>query len=244
MQTAAIPAILAGTGQSDTHPRVTLGSFALSEQVRQTTGEVKAEGIDVDVAVTGGDQSLGSIVSDADYAAAKSFFELKYQLSPSLDNLSESPFATNADKNWLYSSQIEDSFSVLQPESLLNQTADILERALSARNTFNELATKASTLALELQDFFLTDEVHKDEVAKGIYTLPAKLSGRERNALNTQIMTLELALTNLKSAYDTVTGFSTQLAEGATVSALIPYMFVTTKLNYDGTEKPIKDWVT
>jgi hypothetical protein len=62
-------------------------------------------------------------------------------------------------------------FRYQQVESLLDQTADLVERALQDRATYNYKAAQALLLRLEMEQFFLSDTVHEEEVAAGFYCL-------------------------------------------------------------------------
>jgi hypothetical protein len=66
-------------------------------------------------------------------------------------------------------------FRYQQVESLLDQTADLLERALQDRATYSYKAAQALLLRLELEQFFQMDLVHQQEVAAGVYELVMRL---------------------------------------------------------------------
>ena len=66
---------------------------------------------------------------------------------------------------------------------LLNQSSEILDRALSEYMSFADYSAKAASLALEVNNFFANDRIHKDEISAGIYTVPYELSLAEEQAL-------------------------------------------------------------
>jgi hypothetical protein len=61
-------------------------------------------------------------------------------------------------------------FRMQHVEVLLDQAADLLERALAQRAEWSDLGTKAFNVSSELQQFFKIDEIHQDETAHGFYT--------------------------------------------------------------------------
>lgn len=61
------------------------------------------------------------------------------------------------------------SFSPWQVEKLLDQSADLLDRAANTLREWNEHALKCLSLAMELAEFVRLDEIHQHEVAAGFY---------------------------------------------------------------------------
>lgn len=64
------------------------------------------------------------------------------------------------------------NFHYNQVEMLLNDAADIIERALQSKEQFKDLSARSALLQLEIREFLQNDAIHKDEIAAGIYTLP------------------------------------------------------------------------
>lgn len=67
-------------------------------------------------------------------------------------------------------------FSYLHVEPLLNQAADLLDRAISDRTEWNSLRVQATSLWLEILEFLGTDKVHQREQEAGIYEIAHKRS--------------------------------------------------------------------
>lgn len=64
----------------------------------------------------------------------------------------------------------DNSFRFQQVEMLLDQSADLLERALSQRFQWDDLAAKAFNVAAELKEYFALDAIHDEEAKAGFYT--------------------------------------------------------------------------
>lgn len=79
----------------------------------------------------------------------------------------------------------DDDFSSFHIEPLLDQAADLLDRGLKDRETWDEQATKMFLLALELNEYKELDEIHQLEEANGIYDVNWKQSGAEYRAEET-----------------------------------------------------------
>jgi hypothetical protein len=81
--------------------------------------------------------------------------------------------------------QAEPKISRLHVEPLLDQAREYLERAIADRARFNDLATKAFRLRLEIEEFTRLDKIHTDEVGAGAYTVPYQASAKETDADST-----------------------------------------------------------
>lgn len=70
----------------------------------------------------------------------------------------------------------DEAFSVFHVEPLLDQAADLLDRGLRDRATWDELGARWISLLLELHEYANLDEIHQREEAAGMYDLSAKQS--------------------------------------------------------------------
>jgi hypothetical protein len=78
---------------------------------------------------------------------------------------------------------LQDSdFSELHVEPLLDQAADLLDRGVRDRATYDDLAAKAMLLSLEIGEFSQLDTIHQQEEAFGIYELPYNVADAELKA--------------------------------------------------------------
>lgn len=75
-----------------------------------------------------------------------------------------------------YSAEDVETFLYTQADSLLNQAADLLDRASSSKNILNDRSAKATLLALDISAFLENDAIHQREIQAGIYTIPYQLS--------------------------------------------------------------------
>ncbi|MCP5007752.1 MAG: hypothetical protein GY941_28020 [Planctomycetes bacterium] len=71
-----------------------------------------------------------------------------------------------------------------QVELLLNDAADLIERAMTHRIRWQEKAERAANVRLEILEYLMNDAIHQDEIEAGIYTQPYKRSVSESNALD------------------------------------------------------------
>jgi hypothetical protein len=76
----------------------------------------------------------------------------------------------------------KERYRYLQAELLLNQAADLLDRGIRDRSEWEDLAVRRFALGVELLEFAKLDQIHAQEIANGVYTLPAKQSQAELNA--------------------------------------------------------------
>ena len=76
----------------------------------------------------------------------------------------------------------DEDFSFMQVEPLLDQAADLLDRALRDRATYDELAAKYVRLKMEIEEYAELDAIHAEEEANGVYDVPAAVSASEQNA--------------------------------------------------------------
>lgn len=79
-------------------------------------------------------------------------------------------------------SKIAEMFVAAHVEQLLNQAADLLDRASQARDQLKEKLAKLASLALEVSDFFANDQIHQDEIVAGIYTTPYEVSAADERS--------------------------------------------------------------
>jgi hypothetical protein len=194
--------------------------------------------------VDAGSMPLDSSVSDTDFGAAFSYFVENYALPSDRQSLASSDAARNPDSNfYLKSQEMDTEFSFLRPELLLNQIADILDRAINTRQSFDEFSSKAVLLAIELQEFFAADEVHKEEVTSGIYTLEYRSAYAESLSVARQIQLLGIAIYYLNTAEETVSGFLLDKIDAAVIPAAFQYQNFDSDFSYDGKNRKTKDWM-
>ncbi len=78
--------------------------------------------------------------------------------------------------------EYDDGFLITHIEPLLDQAADLLDRCLKDRATWDELSIKMFNLAIELNEYKELDAIHEKEEKAGIYEYQAKLSNADYNA--------------------------------------------------------------
>jgi len=77
------------------------------------------------------------------------------------------------------------SFRYQHVEQLLIQAAEMMERGLRLRETWNELSARSFMLASDLREFQELDRIHADEIKAGVYRLPYTQSSAELSAQQT-----------------------------------------------------------
>jgi hypothetical protein len=91
--------------------------------------------------------------------------------------------AQQIERGFSFSTAVQDeSLSPLHIEPLIDQAADLFDRAIRDRATWDDLATKAFNLALELNEYIETDVIHQEEEAGGVYDVPAIQSQQQYGA--------------------------------------------------------------
>jgi len=81
-----------------------------------------------------------------------------------------SKYGQSIDAKWENnSSRSEFKFPFFHVEALLDQSADLLDRAVRDRLEWDELSAKYAELILELAEFVELDEIHKEEEQNGLY---------------------------------------------------------------------------
>lgn len=78
----------------------------------------------------------------------------------------------------------DEEFRHLHVEPLLDQAADLLERAIRDRAEWDDKAVKTLNLALELNEYKELDIIHQEEEAEGFYELPFQQSSADYDAEN------------------------------------------------------------
>jgi hypothetical protein len=150
------------------------------------------------------------------------------------------PSALGIDSDFHYSLQAaEEDFNYLHVETLLNQIADILDRCVQERAAWEDSATRAAVLALEMEEFFKTDEIHKDEIDKGIYTLAYRMGLPEIEAIRQQISELEISQHRLEATRRSEfegNAFAERM-DAAQVLAILPYAGNHTQFSWNGIMK-------
>lgn len=95
----------------------------------------------------------------------------------------ERAYFKRIEAGFTYSKTASDTdFQPLHVEPLLDQAADLLERAIRERGQWDEIAAKAVQLSLELSEYQALDAIHKEEEAAGVYLLDSKTSAADLTA--------------------------------------------------------------
>lgn len=114
-------------------------------------------------------------------------------------------------------------FRFTSVETLLNEVSNILDRCLSERLEWSDLATKRANLALDLIEFLEKDRLHEEEVIAGAYTIAFKQSGREAQAFTYQSWGAKDAARELEyiwnRVYDSGTLNQIQMVSGVAAGA-------------------------
>ena len=84
----------------------------------------------------------------------------------------------------------------LQVEPLLDQAADLLDRALNSRRLFDETTEKMFNLLLELNEYIELDRIHRREEQEGLYDTPYERAYSEYAAEHYNKETNELHANN------------------------------------------------
>ena len=94
-----------------------------------------------------------------------------YSLPSTGEQMGELFPLSQLDAKFAYVAQPGDEFFRTQHvESLLDQSADLLDRGLSQRAEWNDLFVKSFNVASEIREFFELDRIHNDETDSGFYT--------------------------------------------------------------------------
>ncbi|MGG7664056.1 hypothetical protein [Dyadobacter sp. BHUBP1] len=124
----------------------------------------------------------GNVVETSVFNSNEHIIELKNKLSEFLKEFFEDRNAVPRDSSISnLESQIEidleklavsfKSFSPCKVEVLLNQSADLFERALSDRNEWDLKSIELFKLVLELNEFMLLDDNLLEQIEKGLYQI-------------------------------------------------------------------------
>jgi hypothetical protein len=84
-------------------------------------------------------------------------------------------------------------------DRLLDEAADLLDRALRDRSEWDSLATKAFASALEIEEYAELDKIHQDETRAGYYTVLYSISEAEAAAEIARIGTSQRVLNALRA---------------------------------------------
>jgi hypothetical protein len=104
------------------------------------------------------------------------------------------PFFRRIEHGFSFRASPHDTdFYYLHVEPLLDQAADLLERAIKERGHWDELAAKAAQLSLEMSEYQLLDAIHREEEAAGVYLLEAKTTTADLVADTSFIKSMDTA---------------------------------------------------
>nr|WP_281719715.1 hypothetical protein [Nitrosomonas nitrosa] len=81
------------------------------------------------------------------------------------------------ESDFRFNRKAEDtSYNLLHIEPLIDQAADLFDRGVRDRASWDETGSKWITLMLELHEFSQLDEIHSREETAGVYEIPMKQS--------------------------------------------------------------------
>src|ERR1035437_7447755 len=155
----------ASTGSSPTADRFT----KLSDALTQLTNKINS----IKAAPGGEGSSEQKQLYKRDLASWHGVeFDAKRLYGVSSDLASASTLQIgNISESFSYTAHANDSaFRYQFVELLLDQAADLLERALANRREWNLLAARSFEVAADIQQYFELDKIHQEETAAGFYT--------------------------------------------------------------------------
>lgn len=107
---------------------------------------------------------------------------LIYELS-NLRLTSGPSYLKRVDRSFAFSAAPgDDLHRSLHVEPLLDEAANLLDRALSDRQMRDSLAVEATNLGLQFEEFLRLDAIHAREIAAGFYELPYQRTKAEASA--------------------------------------------------------------
>lgn len=131
-----------------------------------------------------------------------------------------------------FKQQPEDiDFSSFHVESLLDQAADLFDRAIRDRASWDDLIGKYVELLLELHEFRELDAIHQEEEASGIYEVEAKeassslWSGQADYYTQGHLRWLAEAIRDSEFSSSTINSIYNQYRYQAFTYGLVPYYF-------------------
>lgn len=116
-------------------------------------------------------------------------------------------------------------------EALLDQCADLLDRGLSTRERYDELASKWFAQLLELHEFASLDIIHRQEEAAGVYETPAEVSRSDVSSSETARSYSSAALNLADYLVDNQLDYQSRLLlnyaaqKQAWLTGVVPYSF-------------------
>lgn len=157
------------------------------------------------------------------------------ELKPTIDGSSSGalvPFSRRIESGFRSKGDaLEEEFSLLHVEPLIDQAADLLDRGLRDRAVWDDQAVKWLQLALELGEYKELDVIHADEEGAGLYDVPSKQSIAEYVAedLNAKYQQVnENMVENLISTYLNVNEIykvHNAAIKSAWLTGCLPYRF-------------------
>jgi hypothetical protein len=113
-----------------------------------------------------------------------SFIAADFGLFPASLSDPLQPYMSRVEQGFSFQREADDArFIYLHVEPLLDQAADLLDRGVGERATWDGLAGQATELALELTEYAALDTIHQEEEVAGIYEVPFQEAVAERDAL-------------------------------------------------------------
>lgn len=166
-----------------------------------------------------------------------------------------SPFSRAIESGFVFKAEpLDANFSPLHVEPLIDQAADLLDRGLRDRATWDEQAIKMLELSLELGEYKDLDAIHAEEEQAGLYDVPSRLSAAEKSAeaLNASYQQYNEDLIDriIQDLYSTdeINKSYNASRKAAWLTGLVPARYdgqtlvEWKKYNYGGVEKEMATW--
>jgi hypothetical protein len=115
-----------------------------------------------------------------DWTALQKKAQELYGVSPDLATKAPVSAPAHIAFDFKFAARTDDMIFRFQfAEILLDQAADLLERALNHRTEWNALASTSFNVSAEIQQFLELDKIHKEETIAGYYTHDAAEAGAD-----------------------------------------------------------------
>lgn len=102
-----------------------------------------------------------------------------------------------------YQDDMDDQFIESHVEPLIDQAADLLDRCLKDRSTYDDLCSKLLYVLVEVEEFRKLDQIHLDEQKAGIYETPYNVSLAQYEAERHYQASLKAVQQSLSTTFET-----------------------------------------
>ncbi|MDO1444613.1 hypothetical protein Q0590_00040 [Rhodocytophaga aerolata] len=161
--------------------------------------------------------------------------QIEFLLGPTANNLSTGQLRENflrVESNFKFKPEyLDDEFIPAHIEPLIDQAADLLDRCLRDRATWDELNVKMVDLALELNEYKELDKIHEEEEAAGVYdvnwhTSIADYNAERLNAINSEYNESYISsVSDNHYSFDEITKVYGAIQLSAWLQGLVPYSY-------------------